>query len=230
MNKEFFIKSALSAGIELNNDQIRQFEQYQDLLLGWNEKINLTAITDEQGVIVKHFTDSLTCMKYINDNSKILDVGTGAGFPGIPLKIMKENLDVTLLDSLNKRIIYLNDVIDKLNLTKINAIHGRAEELGKNKGHREKYDFVTARAVANLRVLSEYCLPFVKINGCFLAMKGSNVEEEITEATETIEKLGGKVENIEKIVLVSDEEIVHHIVQIRKVKNTPKEFPRRIVK
>lgn len=230
MNKEFFIKSAFSVGIELNNDQIRQFEQYQDLLLDWNEKINLTAITDEQGIVVKHFTDSLTCMKYIDDNSKILDIGTGAGFPGIPLKIMKEKLNVTLLDSLNKRIIYLNDVINKLKLTEINAIHGRAEELGKNKEYREKFDFVTARAVANLRILSEYCLPFVKINGCFLAMKGSNIDEEITESNDVIEKLGGKIENIEKIVLFSDEEIVHHIVQIRKIKNTPKEFPRRIVK
>jgi len=230
LDKEFFVKSANHHKIELHNDQIRQFEQYQDLLLEWNEKINLTAITDEIGIMIKHFIDSLTCLDYINDNTKILDVGTGAGFPGIPLKIMKESSEVTLLDSLNKRIIYLNDVIDKLGLKKINAIHGRAEELGKKNEHREKYDVVTARAVANLRVLSEYCLPFVKVGGCFLAMKGSNVEEEITEAKSVIEKLGGKIEKVEKVILTADEEIIHHIVQIKKIKNTPKEYPRRIVK
>jgi len=230
LDKEYFVKSANQYKIELNNDQIRQFEQYKDLLLGWNEKINLTAITDEQGIIVKHFVDSLTCLKYIEDNAKVLDVGTGAGFPGIPLKIMKNNIDVTLLDSLNKRIIYLNDVIDKLMLGKINAIHGRAEELGKKKEYREKFDIVTARAVANLRVLSEYCLPFVKKDGSFIAMKGSNVEEEIKEAESIIDKLGGKIEKVERIILMSNEEIVHHIVQIKKVKITPNEYPRRIVK
>jgi len=230
LDKEFFVKSANHHKIELHNDQIRQFEQYQDLLLDWNEKINLTAITDERGVVVKHFVDSLTCLKYVNDNSKVLDVGTGAGFPGIPLKIMKDDINVTLLDSLNKRIIYLNDVIDKLDLKNIEAIHGRAEEMGKKKEYREKYDFVTARAVANLRVLSEYCLPFVKVGGCFLAMKGSNVDEEIAEAEDIIKKLGGKIEKIDKVVLNCDEEIIHHIVVIKKEKNTPNEYPRRIVK
>lgn len=230
LDKEYFEKSAKSFGIELEDNKIAQFDKYKDLLLSWNEKINLTAITDETGIIIKHFVDSLTCLKYIHENAKILDVGTGAGFPGIPLKIMCNDVDVTLLDSLNKRITYLNDVIEKLEFKKINAIHGRAEELGKKKEYREKYDIVTARAVANLRVLSEYCLPFVKVGGSFIAMKGSNVDEEIKEAESIIEKLGGKVENVEKIVLVSDEEIIHHIVEIKKVKNTPNDYPRRIVK
>jgi len=230
LDKEYFLEAAQSVGVELNNETLNQFDKYKDLLLEWNEKINLTAITEEKDIIIKHFADSLTCLKYIPTNAKILDVGTGAGFPGIPLKIMRDDLDITLLDSLNKRIIYLTDVIDKLELKKISAVHGRAEELGKQKEYREKYDVVTARAVANLRVLSEYCVPFIKVGGSFIAMKGSNVDEEIKEAQVIIEKLGGKIEKIEKIILNANEEIIHHIVEIKKVKSTPNEYPRRIVK
>ena len=230
LDKEYFEKATQLLGVKVDDVKIAKFDKYKDLLLEWNEKINLTAITEEKDIIIKHFTDSLTCLKYIDDNASILDVGTGAGFPGVPLKIMRDDCDITLLDSLNKRIKYLNDVIDKLNLQKISAIHGRAEELGKKKEYREKFDIVTARAVANMRVLSEYCLPFVKIGGSFIAMKGSNVEEELKEAESVIEKLGGKVENVEKIVLNSNEEIIHHIVEIKKIKNTPNDYPRRIVK
>ncbi|MBQ7668223.1 MAG: 16S rRNA (guanine(527)-N(7))-methyltransferase RsmG [Clostridia bacterium] len=230
INKEFFYDSAKEIGIELNDEQIDKFDEYKSLLLEWNEKINLTAILTENDFIIKHFVDSLTCLKYLSNKNTLLDIGTGAGFPGVPLKIMRDDINVTLLDSLNKRIIYLQDVIDKLKLNRITAIHGRAEEFGKNKDYREKFDVVTARAVANMRVLAEYSLPFVKVGGTFIAMKGSNVDEELEEAREIIKKLGAEINSIEKVTLHTDEEILHHVVEIKKVRNTPIEFPRRIVK
>lgn len=228
-NKEKLIKDAETIGISLNEFHVKQFEKYQDLLLEWNEKINLTAITDEQDIITKHFVDSLYCLKYIKPGDKVIDIGTGAGFPGIPLKIVSCETFVTLLDSLNKRIVYLNDVIDKLQLKGIETIHGRAEEFGVKPEYREQYEIVTARAVANMKVLVEYCLPFVKIGGKFVCMKGSEYKEEIAEAKAHIGNLGGKISSIEEVVLPGTD-IKHTIIAIEKASATPSNFPRRKIK
>jgi 16S rRNA (guanine527-N7)-methyltransferase len=178
MNIEEFKEIMISYGskIEINftEEQINKFYKYMNLLLEWNEKINLTAITDPKEVILKHFIDSLTINKYLKQNSTLADVGTGAGFPGIPLKIVRPDLKITLVDSLNKRINFLNIVIDELELKNITAVHSRIEDFGKNKQYREKFDYVTARAVANLAVLSEYLLPIIKVGGQAIGMKGSN--------------------------------------------------------
>jgi 16S rRNA (guanine527-N7)-methyltransferase len=225
-NKQLLKDLSQKINIDLTDAQINNFEKYQDLLLEWNEKINLTAITEENDIIIKHFVDSLTISKYFNDNAKIIDVGTGAGFPGIPLKIFNKTLNVTLLDSLNKRINYLNDVITNIKLENIETIHGRAEELSRNKAYREMYDVATARAVANLKVLSEYCIPFVKVGGYFVCMKGSNIEEELENAREHIKILGGELEKIEEITL-PDTDMKRNIILIKKVKNTDKKYPRK---
>lgn len=225
-NKEKLIKDASKIGVNLTEFHVKQFEEYQDIMLDWNEKINLTTITEEDDIITKHFIDSLYCLEYIKGNDKIIDVGTGAGFPGIPIKIVSRETNVTLLDSLNKRIVYLNEVIDKLKLEKIEAVHGRAEEFGIKPEYREQYDVVTARAVANLFVLSEYCLPFVKVGGKFICMKGSTYKEELSESENHIAELGGKISSIREITL-PDSDIKHTIIVIEKVQNTPEKFPRR---
>lgn len=212
--------------IDLTNEQVEQFEGYQNLLLEWNEKINLTAITEENDIIIKHFIDSMTVSKYFKENDKVIDVGTGAGFPGVPLKIVDKTLKITLLDSLNKRINYLNDVIEKLRFDNVETIHGRAEELSRNSKYREQYDVATARAVANLKTLSEYCLPFVKVGGYFVCMKGSDIEEELSNAKSHIEVLGGKIEEIENFVL-PDTDMKRNIIVIKKIKNTDKKYPRK---
>ena len=168
--------------LELKQEQIKKFYTYMNLLIEWNKRINLTAIIEPKEIILKHFIDSLTISKYIEDGANVIDVGTGAGFPGIPLKICRNNIKVTLLDSLNKRINFLNEVINELNLKDIEAIHGRAEELGKNKAYREKFSVSTSRAVANLSTLAEYLLPFVKVNGKCICMKGVEIEEELNSA------------------------------------------------
>ena len=217
----------LASKIEINlvDNKISKFMVYKNLLQEWNEKINLTAITEDSEIVKKHFIDSLTVIKYIKEGASIIDVGTGAGFPGIPIKIEKESTNITLLDSLNKRIIYLNEVIEKCNLENIKAVHGRAEDFGNNVEYREKYDIAIARAVANLATLTELCLPFVKLGGSFIAMKGSSVEE-IDEAKKAIEVLGGKIEKIDNFILPgTDSE--RNIVIIKKIKNTPKLYPRR---
>lgn len=228
-NKEQLVEKAHKIGIDLDLFHVEQFEKYQDLLLEWNEKINLTAITEEEEILNKHFIDSLTCATYINDNDKVIDIGSGAGFPGIPIKIVRPNSKFTLLDSLNKRIVYLNDVIEKLGLLNIEAIHGRAEEFGRNVAYREKYDVVTARAVANLKVLSEYCLPFIKVGGRFVCMKGSEYQAEIADAKEHIKLLGCEIREVKEIVL-PDTDIMHSIIVIEKVRNTDKKFPRNKIK
>ena len=228
-NSKKLVEDAKKINVELDMFHVKQFEKYQELLLDWNEKINLTAITEENDIITKHFIDSLTCLKYIDDKSKVIDVGTGAGFPGIPIKIVSRETKLTLLDSLNKRIVYLNDVIDKLQLTNVETIHGRAEELSKDEKYREKYDIATARAVANLKVLSEYCLPFVKVGGKFVCMKGSEYEEEINEANAHIGNLGGKISKVEEIILPGSD-IKHTIIIIDKISKIPQQVPRRKIK
>ena len=216
----------LSEFYKLSDKQENQFEKYMRLLVEWNEKVNLTAITEHDDIILKHFVDSLTIEKYINNGASVIDVGTGAGFPGIPLKIYNESLDVTLLDSLNKRINFLNEVIKELDLEKIKTIHLRAEDGGKDEMLREKFDVATSRAVANLSTLSEYLLPFVKVGGEAICMKGPNVEDELKDAKKAIKILGGEVEKNEKIVLPNSD-IERNIIIIKKVKPTPKSFPRK---
>lgn len=212
--------------IEISDKQIEKFFDYMNLLLEWNEKINLTAITEPEDIILKHFVDCATILKYIKDEDKIIDIGTGAGFPGIPLKILNEKLDITLMDSLNKRINFLNEIINKLDLKNIVAIHARAEELARNKEYREKYDIATSRAVANLSTLSEYMLPFVKKDGMVISMKGSNIEEEVKNAKKAIKILGGEIEKIDNFNLANTNNI-RNIITIKKVVKTPKEFPRK---
>ena len=221
-----FVQRLKDFNIKINDEQIKKFMNYMNLLLEWNEKINLTAITQPEEVKLKHFVDSLTVLKYINDDDKVIDIGTGAGFPGIPLKIMKENTKITLLDSLNKRINFLNIVIETLNLRNIQAIHGRAEEIARNKLYREKYDVAVSRAVANLSTLSEYMLPFVKVGGKCICMKGANVNEEIEKAKNAIKELGGEIERVDNFYL-SDNDNERNIIIIRKVKETSSKYPRK---
>ena len=210
----------------ITDEQILKFYRYMELLLEWNEKINLTAITNPEDIILKHFIDSLTIEEYINKGESLVDVGTGAGFPGIPIKIYRDDINVTLVDSLNKRINFLNEVIEQLELKNIVAVHGRTEDLGKDKKYREKFDYVTSRAVANLSVLSEYVLPLVKIGGKCICMKGSNVEEEVEESKKAINILGGKIEKIDTFFL-ADTDMGRNIVSIKKQKGTPNKYPRK---
>ena len=213
--------------IVLKEDQKQKFEIYKDLLMEWNEKINITAIRDEREVDIKHFLDSLTPVitNLFEGNRKILDVGTGGGFPGLPLKIWNDDLDVTLLDSLNKRIIFLKEVIKSLNLNGVEAVHGRAEELARTVEYREQYDVCISRAVASLDTLAEYCIPFVKKDGYFISMKGPDVEEEVESSKKAIDKLGGKIVKIEKI-MVPCSDIYHSLIIIKKISETPAKYPR----
>ena len=210
--------------LQINDTQIEQFYNYMNLLLEWNQKINLTAITDENDIILKHFIDSITINKYLSDYKSIVDVGTGAGFPGIPLNIINNKLEYTLVDSLNKRISFLNDVINNLELNNITAVHSRVEDFAKN--NRECFDIATSRAVASLNVLVEYLLPLIKVNGICICMKGPNIQEEIDNAKNAIELLGGKIETVEEITL-PDSDITRNIVIIKKIKETPKKYPRK---
>ena len=224
--EEFFNEMQKKLTIKLSVEQLEKFYSYMSLLLEWNEKMNLTAITEPNEIILKHFVDSLTILNEINNNSKVVDVGTGAGFPGIPLSIANESLKITLVDSLNKRLIFLQEVIDKLELKNIEIIHSRAEDFGQNKKYRENFDFATSRAVANLSTLSEYLIPLVKINGKCICMKASDVEEEINQAKNAINVLGGTIEKIEEFKL-PESDIGRTIIIINKQKNTPAKYPRK---
>ena len=205
-----------------NGANTKKFYEYMKLLLDWNEKINLTAITDEREFIVKHFVDSLTINHYIDKKNKVIDVGTGAGFPGLPLKLFHEELSVTLIDSVGKKINVLNDIIQKLNLKEIEAIHTRAEDFAKE--NREKYDVAVSRAVANMSTLVEYLIPFVKVGGIIICMKGPSYDEELENARNAINVLGGTIEKVESFFI--DEELERNVIMIRKVKETPKQYPR----
>ena len=198
-----------------------KFDSYYSLLVEWNEKMNLTAITDYNEVFVKHFADSLIGEKFINPNSSVIDIGTGAGFPSLPIKIVREDISLTLNDCLNKRLIFLNEVINKLSLKKVRTLHSRAEDLSK----KEKYDYAVSRAVASLNTLSEYCLPFVKEGGYFIAFKSKDTDEEIESSKKAIEILGGKIEEIKEIT-VPDTDIVRRLIFIKKIKPSPEKYPR----
>lgn len=212
--------------ININDKQMEKFYKYMNLLLEWNKKMNLTAIIDPKEIILKHFIDSLTIEKNIEKDSYLVDVGTGAGFPGIPLKIVREDIKIVLLDSLNKRIQFLNETINQLELENIEAIHARVEEFGKNKKYREKFDVATSRAVANLSTLSEYMLPLVKVGGKCICMKGKEIEQELQDARNAIEILGGEIIEKEEIQLLSND-MNRNIILISKVKNTHSKYPRK---
>lgn len=222
-----YIKSATSGyKAELNEYQLNQLKKYYELLAEWNKKINLTAITDKQGVAVKHFADSLALLNYVDipQNSSVIDVGTGAGFPGIVLKIARPDINLTLLDSLQKRLTFLENVLSELSLD-ATIIHSRAEEGGQNMDLRESFDFSVSRAVARLNILCEYCLPYTRLSGKFIALKGPDAENEIADAKKAIQTLGGKLKNIHSFSLAHDGG-ERTIIEIEKISPTPDKYPR----
>lgn len=221
------IKVMEHEGIELMGDSIEKFEQFRDTLIETNKYLNLTSITEEEEVNYKHFLDSLLPMKKIEfkENAKVIDIGTGGGFPGLPMKFYRDDLDITLLDSLNKRIKFLKDTIYKMELYNIEAIHGRAEELGRQKQYREVYDYAISRAVSRLNTLVEYSLPFVKVGGYFISMKGPSGKEEAEEAKNAIKLLGGEISDIIEYQL-DYEDSDRTLVVIKKISPTPKKYPR----
>lgn len=218
-------KKAVKFGVDLSENQLKMLDIYAEMLVDWNTKINLTGITDSEGIMTRHFEDSLTMLDIVNikQNAKIIDVGTGAGFPGMVLKIARPDIELTLLDSLNKRILFLNEVAESIGI-KVNTLHLRAEEGGKNLDYREQYDIACARAVANLRELSEYCLPYVKIGGNFVSMKGPNVQDEVNSAKSGIGTLGGKINNVAELEISDGSR--RSIIVIDKISSTPPQFPR----
>lgn len=221
---EQFAELFAKGGMEVGEEMYRRFERYADLLVEWNEKINLTAITDPEGIAEKHFYDSVYPFVLAEGGfGSMIDVGTGAGFPSVPLMIWQGGFRLTMLDSLNKRINFLNTVADELGL-EAECIHGRAEEAGRKAELREQFDAATARAVANLRDLSEYCLPFVKVGGCFYALKGRDGEAELKEAGSAVKILGGEVADVKSYSLPSGDSRV--LIVIRKVKPMDRKFPR----
>lgn len=215
-------------GLLFNENQYNRFIKYKELIQEWNEKINLTAITEDEEIIKKHFIDSIKIFKFqfLKDAKNVIDVGTGAGFPGIPIKIMNEEINMVLLDSLNKRINFLNKVIDELQLKDIKAIHGRAEDYAVKNEYRESFDVATSRAVANMTTLSEFCIPYVKVGGYFIALKGPSVDEEISQSKNAIGTLGGKLEDIIEVD-IEESDLKHNLVIVKKIKLTPKQFPRK---
>lgn len=224
--KEELRKAAETIEITLDNVMLEKFYDYKNMIIEWNEKINLTAITEDTEFIIKHFVDSITVSKYIGTDKKVIDIGTGAGFPGIPLNIVNNNNNTVLFDSLNKRLKVLEEIINELGLKNIITLHGRAEETFKNKEYREKFDIATSRAVAALNVLAELMLPAVKVGGICICMKGNNAEEEIVDAKKAIKEMGGEIIKVEKIVLPILN-LERNIIIIKKVKQTPGKYPRK---
>ncbi len=226
--KRFLQDKLEMLSVEVDRKKIDQFNQFYDLIVEWNNVMNLTAITDYKDVVEKHFLDSLSIERILklDDIKAVMDVGTGAGFPGMPLKIIYPELKITLLDSLNKRVKFLNEVIRQLELKNIDAIHGRAEDIGKNENYREKYDLCVSRAVANLATLSEYCMPFVKVGGVFVSYKSGDIDEEVLKSKKAISLFGGKIDEVVKFQLPGTD-INRAFVKIKKIKGTPKKYPRK---
>nr|WP_318705108.1 16S rRNA (guanine(527)-N(7))-methyltransferase RsmG [uncultured Acetatifactor sp.] len=232
MNKEYntvqFEKDLKEFGIELSEKQREQFLLYYELLIEKNQVMNLTAITDYDEVMKKHFVDSVSLVRAcdMKRGISVVDVGTGAGFPGLALKIVFPDLRVTLLDSLNKRVLFLKEVVEKLGLKEVTALHGRAEDLARQKELRERFDLCVSRAVANLSTLSEYCLPFVKVGGSFISYKSEKISEELPLAENAIQVLGGKIKDQVSFYL-PDSDIYRNLFVVEKIKQTPKKFPRK---
>ncbi len=229
MITELLNKWCAENNIPISSGQTAAFEKYASLLVEWNKKINLTAITEESEIAVKHFIDSISLLKAVDirTDASLIDIGTGAGFPGIPLKIMRPDIKLTLLDSLNKRLIFLDDVCSSLGI-EAELIHGRAEELSQNKKYREKFDYAVSRAVANLPALCEYCIPYVRVGGSFAAMKGPDGQAELEAASKAISTLGCTVSKTETFTLPDN--ISRTIIELRKVSPTPPAYPRRSTK
>ncbi|WP_346887793.1 16S rRNA (guanine(527)-N(7))-methyltransferase RsmG [Clostridium sp. UBA1056] len=215
-------------GLTFDDKMYNNFIEYKELIKEWNEKINLTAITEDEEIIKKHFIDSIKVFKfpYVKEAKNIIDIGTGGGFPGIPMKIVKSDCSMVLLDSLNKRINFLNEVIDKLDLNDIKTIHGRAEDFAQRTEYRENFDLAVSRAVANLTVLLELCLPYVKVGGYFVALKGPSIEEEIKDATVALRVLGGSIKEIIEVDIAGSD-LKHNLLVVKKIKETPKKYPRK---
>ena len=221
---DFFEKELIANNLELNKEKYSKFFEYMNGIIEWNDKINVTAIVEPKMFIVKHFIDSLTVCKHIENKSSVLDIGTGAGFPGVPIKIANENCKITVIDSVNKKLNVIRDLTNKIDIKDIEIIHSRAEDLAYNKDYREKYDVVVTRAVSSLSTILEYMLPFVKLGGVAICMKGPNIEEEILNSKKALNILGGKIERIESLNI--DNELDRNIIIIRKEKNTPSKYPR----
>lgn len=223
-----FATAAAAFGLSLSASQQASFAKYNELLLTWNEKVNLTAITQPQEVAVKHMIDSLSCHDpaVFPQGAAVIDVGTGAGFPGLPLKIIRPDIELTLLDSLNKRLLFLQEVVSALGLTGVTLVHARAEEAGRLPAHRERYQVATSRAVARLNVLAELCLPFVVVGGSFVALKGAQYQEELAEADRALKLLGGKVAEVRPVYLpgLADSRAVIYVAKQAKM---PPAYPRR---
>lgn len=227
MNK-IFENNLKELGITLNTKQKEQFASYYELLIEWNKVMNLTGITEREEVYSKHFLDSLVLCRLVSLNSSmsLIDIGTGAGFPGIPLKIVFPKLEVVLLDSLNKRVNFLNTVIQSLNLQGIKAIHGRAEEIAKQSEYREAFDIGVSRAVSNLSALSEYCIPYIRVGGIFVSYKSDSIEEELENSKNAISILGGEIGKVDKFQL-NGTDIGRSLIEIKKKRSTSKKYPRK---
>ena len=230
MNFEEFKKEFISClevvdkNIQLTDDTINEFYKYMINVIEWNDKINVTAITDPKEFIVKHFVDSLTINRFVTSGGKLLDIGTGAGFPGIPLKLANEDLETVLIDSVNKKLNVIRESINDMNIEKISIIHARAEELARDDNYREQFDFVTTRAVSQLSTILEYMIPFLKVGGIAICMKGPNYQEEIDNIQNTLQLLDCKITEIENIKILDDYE--RNIIIVEKLKKTSEKFPR----
>lgn len=224
--KEILKNGAEKLGIELDDDKINKLQKYADLLVEWNEKMNLTAITEEKEIATKHFLDSMTALCTGKVRGRVIDVGCGAGFPGLVLKIVCPEINLVLMDSLKKRITFLNEVINELGLVGVETVHMRAEDGGKNPTYRASFDTVVSRAVANMSVLSEWCIPFLKQGGYFLALKGPAAEEEYKEAKRAVSILGGECEGIDEAEIPYTD-LHHKIIMVKKVRQTPMKYPRK---
>lgn len=223
---KYLDQQARKIDIMLSEEQLQKFYKYMKLLLEWNEKINLTAIIEPKEIILKHFIDSLSIIKYIKNKNSLVDVGTGAVFPGIPIKIVLPEIKVILIDSLNKRITFLNEVISQLDLKYIEAVHSRVEDFARNKEYREKFDVATARAVAQLPIILEYLIPLTKVKGNIICMKGNKIDEEIKKSKKAISVLGGNLEKIDNFYL-PDTDIERNIIIVNKVEKTSSKYPRK---